>query len=310
MKRRIRKRTTANATSASSTIMMMLPNSAPRPRSLISAAMPRPAARPAMDRSTSDARGRSGCARSGRSGRAARPAQRAWPARRRAWRAEARAACRQRRRRRCGGRRRRRAPSPRRRRRGRVPVRISSSAVSIESRPSRPCTAIIRGGHDPNAECAAHRRGCKGDAAAPRLVDRRRRAVPDSRPGIALRPPPSSSRSSPAIDYQRRTSMKKPDCLPGYAAASRVSPESPLARRRRSSRRPTFPAPKTAPAACRSASLRPSAIAPACRRPRPALPSGAPCSSDSHDQLRLRTSLRIGLSEPLATRPRRRCGRA
>ena len=48
MKRRIRKRISANATSASNTIMMMLPNSAPRPRWLISAAMPRPAARPAI----------------------------------------------------------------------------------------------------------------------------------------------------------------------------------------------------------------------------------------------------------------------
>ena len=48
MKRRITKRMSAKATTASNAITMKLPNSAPRPRWLISAAMPSPAARPAI----------------------------------------------------------------------------------------------------------------------------------------------------------------------------------------------------------------------------------------------------------------------
>ena len=48
MNRRIRNRIRKKAAPASNTIMMRLPNSAPSPKWLISAAMPRPAARPAI----------------------------------------------------------------------------------------------------------------------------------------------------------------------------------------------------------------------------------------------------------------------
>ena len=154
------------ATMTNSISMTMFPNSAPKPRWLISAAMPRPAAMPAIGPSH-DRRG--AVCRSSRSGgrgrllRGRRTDGRATLRARRA--APGCAACRWHRRRRCGVLRRRAAASRSMRpTRARDEGRVISCVSPAGRRGARQSAAIIRAVNEPKRRCAG-RRAMQGGAS-------------------------------------------------------------------------------------------------------------------------------------------------
>ena len=204
--------------------MRMLPNSAPRPRWLISAAMPRPAARPAIGpiqerfaarprrrrRAAVGPAGLRGRRRPGLAGTAS------------GVRAAARcAACRRRRRRRCGGRRRRRAPRWPRRRLTRASARASFIHCGLHARPrAGPSARRSYGARmtlSPNVRPhRARMQGRRCARSATRALTGGARAVrrlaPRRRPAIAATP--SDSRS-PANHASEGGAHDQAHCLPG-----------------------------------------------------------------------------------------------